>query len=74
MIEIETTIKNGLPVLVRATVNKCHPSEYPGRNYIDDLEVLWLSGKPCNLDLSEEDDDRLADEIFEAYNQPCGDY
>ena len=66
MIGFETTIKNGLPVLVRGTVTKCHPREYPGRNYIDDLEVLWLSGKPCNLALSDADDDRLADEIFEA--------
>ena len=44
MTEFETTINNGLPVRVRGTVNECHPREYPGRDYIEDLEVLWLSG------------------------------
>ena len=66
MIEIETIINGGLPVLVRGTVTKCHPREYPGRDYCDDLEVLWLSGKPCNLNLSDADDERIADELFEA--------
>lgn len=65
MIEIETIINGGLPVRVRGTVTKCHPREYPGRDFIDDMEVLWLSGKPCNLDLSKADDARLADELFE---------
>ena len=36
MTEFESTIKNGLPVRVRGTVNKCHPHEYPGRDFIDD--------------------------------------
>ena len=74
MIEIETAIKNGLPVRVRGTVNRCHPREYPGRDYIDDMEVLWMNGKPCNLDLTPEDDERLADELFEAARQPPCDY
>ena len=51
-------------------MNRCHPREYPGRDYIDDMEVLWLSGKPCNLDLTPEDDERLADELFDAARQP----
>ena len=66
MIEIETIINGGLPIRVRGTVTKCHPREYPGRDYCDDLEVLWLSGKPCNLNLSDADDERIADELFEA--------
>ena len=74
MTEIETTIKNGLPVRVRGTVNECGPREYPGRDYCDNMEVLWLSGKPCNLDLTPEDDDRLSDELFEADRQPPCDY
>ena len=74
MIEIETTIKNGLPVLVRGAVTKCHPREYPGRDYCDDMEVLWMNGKPCNLDLTPEDDQRLSDELFSAYNEPPCDY
>ena len=66
MIELQSTINNGLPVLVRGTVTKCGPREYPGRDYSDDMEVLWMSGKPCNLDLTPEDDRRLSDELFEA--------
>ena len=52
MTEFESTINNGLPVRVRGTVHKCHRREYPGSNYCDDLEVLWMSGKPCNLNLT----------------------
>ena len=70
MTEIETIINGGLPVRVRGTVTKCHPREYPGRDFIDDMEILWLSGKPCNLDLTPEDDRRLADELFDAARQP----
>ena len=66
MIEIETTIKNGLPVLARGTVTKYHQREYPGRDCIEDLEVLWPSGKPCYLAISDTDYDRLAHEIFDA--------
>ena len=64
-----------LPILVRGTVTKCHPREYPGRDYIDDMEVLWMNGGPCNLDLTPEDDRRLSDELFEAASSAArGDY
>ena len=74
MIEFQSTINNGLPIRVRGTVTKCHPREYPGRDYIDDMEVLWMNGGPCNLDLTPEDDRRLSDELFEAASQPPCDY
>ena len=74
MTEFETTINNGLPVLVRGTVTECGPREYPGRAYCDDMEVLWMNGKPCNLDLTPEDDRRLSDELFEAAAEPPCDY
>ena len=74
MTEFQSTINNGLPVLVRGTVTKCGPREYPGRAYCDNMEVLWLSGKPCNLDLTPKDDRRLSDELFEAASEPPCDY
>ena len=66
MIEIETTIRNGLPVLVRGNVRKCHPDEYPGFDQIEELDVLWPSGKPCCLTISGADYDRIANELFDA--------
>ena len=74
MTEFESTINNGLPIRVRGTVTECGPREYPGRAYCDNMEVLWMSGKPCNLNLSDADDERLSDELFEAARQPPGDY
>ena len=74
MTEFESTINNGLPILVRGTVTKCHPRDYPGRDYCDDWEVLWMNVEPCHLDLTPEDEWRLTDEHFEAASQPPCDY
>ena len=75
MTEFETTINNGLPVLVRGTVNECGPHEYPGRELhrrhgttLDERESRAI------LDLTPEDDRRLSDELFEAAHEPPCDY
>ena len=70
MTEIESIINNGLPIRVRATVNKCGPHEWPGADFLEDMELLWMNGGPCNLNLTQEDAQRLADELFEAARQP----
>ena len=73
MIEITTTIKGGLPVIAKAQLIRCPLTEYPGCDYIDDLSVFWLSGKPCHVEISCADDDRLAEELLAAACQPWED-
>ena len=69
MIEIETTIRSGLPVTVRASVVKCGPLEYPGRDFIDALTVYWPSGCEFGPSLSDDDERHVADEVFAAHRE-----
>ena len=67
-IKIDTTIRGGLPVSAQANVHLCPPWEYPGRNHLEELEIFFLSGRPFNGEVSEADEDKVCDEIFEAFN------
>ena len=67
-IEVDTTIKGGLPVTVRANVYHCPTWEYPGHNYLEELEILFYSGHLFTGKISEADDDKVCEEIFAAFN------
>ena len=77
MTEIETTIKNGLPVIARGIVQSDDPTvELPGR-FVEDLEIFfrhkrrpYACGRPFPHELSDEDEQRIVDEIVSAYNEP----
>ena len=74
---IETIIRNGLPVLASGNYQRgfagtrWQPAEPAG---VEDLEVTFLSGHPVRFDLSDEDEQRLVDELVDAYNEPPCDY
>ena len=74
MIEIETTIKDGLPVLASGEVQRPEPDVGIMSQFVEDLEVCFLSGHPVPFELSDEDDQRVVNEIVNAYNEPPCDY
>ena len=55
MIEIVTTVRNGLPVIARGTLTS------------DDIfyDLSWLGGLPFKLPISTEDDQRICEAIME---------
>lgn len=64
-VEFETTIKGGLPVIVKALL---HPPE-PDIGIFDwqpEYELHWLKGKPCYLKISEDDHERIMEECLDA--------
>ena len=64
---IETTVRGGLPVTASATVHRCSWHEYPGGDYIEDLEVRFLSGHDYPGAISDKDEDRISLEIIDAW-------
>ena len=65
MIEIETTIKDGLPVLARGTVNVERETRWqPGCVDLEDLEILWLSGHPCRIEITAAEEARITEELL----------
>ena len=65
MIEIQTTIKRGLPVLARGTVVVERETRWqPGCVEVEDLEIFWLSGHPCKIELTTAEEDRIIDELL----------
>ena len=70
MIEIETTIRDGLPVLASGQVCRLEPDVGIMSQFVEDLEVCFLSGHPVPGDLSDDDDQRIVNELVEAYNEP----
>ena len=67
---IETTIRNGLPVLASGRVCRAEPDVGIMSQFVEDLEVTFLSGHPVPGELSDEDDQRIVNEIVAAYNEP----
>ena len=76
MIEIETTIRGGLPVRVEGTVTRGEPPLpvpgeamavlCPGWETTAEIEaVRFLSGHPIGTELSEADELRLIDELID---------
>ena len=66
---IETTINGGLPVKASAEVHRCSWDEYPGADYIADLEIQFLSGHDYPRAISDQDEDRIAHEIISAWRE-----
>ena len=66
---IETTINGGLPVKVSGEIVRCSEYEYPGHDYIQDLEVFFLSGHHYWRNLSDQDESRIVAEFFEAWRE-----
>ena len=65
MIEIQTTIKNGLPVLAVGNVIVERETRWePGGVAVEDLEILWLSGHVCHIEISAADEDRIIEELL----------
>ena len=69
MIEIQTTIKNGLPVLAQGHVLVERETRWePGGVAVEDLEILWLSGHPCRIEITAAEEDRIIEELL---TDPC---
>ena len=64
MIEIQTTIKNGLPVLAQGEIVGPDPDVGYFNHGIEDLEILWLSGRPCHLEITAAEEDRIIEELL----------
>ena len=67
MIEIKTTIKNGLPVLARGKIIGPDPSVGYFDCSIEDLDLFWLSGHPCRIDITVSEEERIVEELL-AHN------
>ena len=70
MTTIETTINDGLPVFASGTVCGAEPDVGLMSQFVEDLEVCFLSGHPFPDDLSDDDDQRIVNELVEAHNEP----
>ena len=70
---VETTIRNGLPVLASGEVRRAEPDVGIMSQFVEDLEVTFLSGHQVPGELSDEDDQRLVNELVSAYNEPPSD-
>ena len=73
MIEIETTIRGGLPVIARGR----HCRGYAGTRWqppepegVEDIEIFWLTRpfekmRPCSIDPTEAEIDRIEREMLD---------
>lgn len=77
-IEIQTTVKRGLPVLASGSYMSAEPDVGIFGDGIEDLAFSWLSGKPLpdkmQESVSEDDRIRVETELLEAFHQPEEDY
>ena len=60
--EIRTTIKNGLPIIARATIFRCARHNY---ETIEDLEFFWPSGCPFGPEVSASDQEEVCTTMLE---------
>ena len=67
---IETTIRDGLPVLASGRICRAEPDVGIMSQFVEDLEVCFLSGHPVPGELSDEEDRKLVQELLEAYDEP----
>ena len=74
MTKIRITIRNGFPVEVSGDVFDPEPDVGLPRQYVDNMEVRFMSGHPFPGELSDEDDQRVVNAIVAAYNEPPCDY
>ena len=83
---IQTTIRNGLPVLARgryiARDPGCYWGDYPyppEPECFEDIEIFWMprnlttqAPRPCSLELSDMDRERVSDALLNAYEEADG--
>ena len=55
-------------------VRRAEPDVGIMSQFVEDLEVTFLSGHPVPCDLSDEDDQRIVNDHLCAYNEPPSDY
>ena len=60
----DTRIKGGLPMRATGTIISCHPHEYPGRDYIEEVEIFWRSGHLYKKKVSDADMNKVVDDLF----------
>ena len=59
LLNLWTTIRNGLPVIASGRVCRAEPDVGIMSQFVEDLEVVFLSGHPVPGELSDEDDQRI---------------
>ena len=69
-VETRTTIKGGLPVIARGRYvpgyrGSFDPPEPPEPATVEDIEIFWLSGKACRLDLSLADEEAVIEDLLQ---------
>ena len=67
---IETTIRDGLPVIAGGDVYPPEPDVGIMTQYLDGVYVTFLSGHEFHGKLSDDDEQRIVDELVAAYNEP----
>lgn len=68
-VEFQSTVKDGLPIIVRATINPAEPDVGIMFAYPDDLDVYWPNGMPISASMydtiPQKDIDRLHEEAVD---------
>ena len=70
MTKILTTIRDGLPVYAFGDVYPREPDVGIMTQYVDVVYVGFLSGHEFHGEISREDEQRIINEIVDAYNEP----
>ena len=73
MVEIHTTIRNGLKVIARGSsyqrgFRATHTDPEEPERY-EEIDLFRLSGYPCRIEMTEDEYDRIQSELFEAGNE-----
>ena len=66
---IRSTINNGLPVDASGEFHPPEPDVGLPRRYVDNIVITFLSGHEFPGELSDEDDQRIVQELLEAYDE-----
>ena len=74
MIEIQTTIRGGLPVIARGTYQPGFAGTHldpPEPEMVEDIELFWMPRRreklrPCSIEPTEAELDRIEQEILEG--------
>ena len=74
-IEIYTTIRNGLPVLVSGNWVRAEPDVGIFDHWIEDIDICWRSGQgvPLSMRISKADIERITEELIKAHDEQVED-
>ena len=64
---IATIINGGLPVLASSIVQRAEPDVGIMCDYVEDIEITFMSGHPFRGEISASDCERIAAEIAEVW-------